>query len=111
MDGQTVLWYVRARYTTSDFDRGRRQQEVLDAIGKQLLSLNALTRAPELYDIYRQMSPQIYLSMMYFITTLGRNLSTHPAFTASRLDHNRSTIGRITAGRWCLYPSAKQYWP
>jgi LCP family protein required for cell wall assembly len=53
MDGQTVLWYVRARYTTSDFDRGRRQQEVLEAIGNRLLSLNALTRVPELYDIYR----------------------------------------------------------
>jgi LCP family protein required for cell wall assembly len=53
MDGQTVLWYVRARYTTSDFDRGRRQQEVLVAIGKRLLSLNALTRVPELYNIYR----------------------------------------------------------
>jgi polyisoprenyl-teichoic acid--peptidoglycan teichoic acid transferase len=53
MDGPTVLWYVRARYTTSDFDRGRRQQEVLEAIGDRLLSLDALTRAPELYDIYR----------------------------------------------------------
>jgi LCP family protein required for cell wall assembly len=53
MDGETTLWYVRARYTTSDFDRGRRQQEVLEAIGRRLLSLNALTRAPELYNIYR----------------------------------------------------------
>jgi len=53
MDSATVLWYVRARYTTSDFDRGRRQQEVLEAIGKKLLSLNALARVPELYDIYR----------------------------------------------------------
>lgn len=53
MDSATVLWYVRARHTTSDFDRGRRQQEVLEAIGKKLLSLNALARVPELYDIYR----------------------------------------------------------
>lgn len=53
MDGQTVLWYVRARHTTSDFDRGRRQEEVLVAIGNKLLSLDALTRAPELYNIYR----------------------------------------------------------
>jgi LCP family protein required for cell wall assembly len=53
MDGETALWYVRARYTTSDFDRGRRQEEVIIALGKKLLSLNALTRAPELYDTYR----------------------------------------------------------
>jgi LCP family protein required for cell wall assembly len=54
MDGESALWYVRARYSTSDLDRGRRQQEVLQAIFKQLLSLNGLQRAPELYDIYKQ---------------------------------------------------------
>jgi anionic cell wall polymer biosynthesis LytR-Cps2A-Psr (LCP) family protein len=54
MDGETALWYARARYTTSDFDRGRRQQEVIMALFKRLLSLNAIEKAPELYDIYAQ---------------------------------------------------------
>jgi LCP family protein required for cell wall assembly len=54
MDGETALWYVRARYATSDLDRGRRQQEVLQAISRQLLNLNGLQRAPELYAIYKQ---------------------------------------------------------
>jgi anionic cell wall polymer biosynthesis LytR-Cps2A-Psr (LCP) family protein len=54
MDGESALWYVRARYSTSDLDRGRRQQEVLDAVFDKLISLNSLQRAPELYDIYKQ---------------------------------------------------------
>ncbi len=54
MDGESALWYVRARYSTSDLDRGRRQQEVLQAVFDQLLSLDGLKRAPELYDIYKQ---------------------------------------------------------
>jgi LCP family protein required for cell wall assembly len=54
MDGETALWYARSRYSTSDFDRGRRQQEVVVALFKRLLSLNALEKAPELYDIYSQ---------------------------------------------------------
>jgi len=54
MDGETALWYVRSRYTTSDFDRARRQQEVLRAIFYRLLSLNAVQRAPELFAIYQQ---------------------------------------------------------
>jgi anionic cell wall polymer biosynthesis LytR-Cps2A-Psr (LCP) family protein len=54
MDGDTALWYVRSRYTTSDFDRTRRQQEVIRALFLRLLSLNAIERAPELYNIYRQ---------------------------------------------------------
>jgi LCP family protein required for cell wall assembly len=53
MSGESALWYVRSRYTTSDLDRGRRQQEVLQAIFDQLINLNALQRAPELYKIYK----------------------------------------------------------
>jgi LCP family protein required for cell wall assembly len=54
MDGESALWYVRARYSTSDLDRGRRQQEVLDAVFDKLMSLDSLQHAPELYDIYKQ---------------------------------------------------------
>ena len=54
MDGETALWYVRSRYSTSDFDRGRRQQEVIVAAFKKLLSLDVVSRAPELYELYRQ---------------------------------------------------------
>lgn len=32
MDGETALLYARARYSTSDFDRAKRQQEILIAI-------------------------------------------------------------------------------
>ena len=53
MNGTSALWYVRSRYTTSDLDRGRRQQEVLEAIFKQALNLDGLTRAPQLYEIYK----------------------------------------------------------
>lgn len=53
MDGETALWYVRSRYTTSDFERTRRQQEVLIAIFYKMVSLNGLQRAPELYDLYK----------------------------------------------------------
>lgn len=52
MDGETALWYVRSRYTTSDFDRTRRQQEVVQALFDRLMSLEAVKRAPEIYDIY-----------------------------------------------------------
>ncbi len=53
MSGESALWYVRSRYTTSDLDRGRRQQEVLNAVFDQLINLNGLQRAPELYEIYK----------------------------------------------------------
>jgi LCP family protein required for cell wall assembly len=54
MDGQTALWYARSRYTTSDFDRTQRAQEVIMAIFHKVISLNGLTRLPELYQAYQQ---------------------------------------------------------
>ena len=54
MDGETALWYVRSRYSSNDIDRNRRQQEMVRAILAKLLSLDAITRAPQLYEIYRQ---------------------------------------------------------
>jgi len=52
MNGDTALWYVRSRYSTSDFDRTRRAQEVMFAIFEKLMSLDALSRVPELYNLY-----------------------------------------------------------
>ena len=50
MDGDLALWYARSRQKSSDFDRGRRQQEVLRAIFEQALQTGTLTRIPELYN-------------------------------------------------------------
>ncbi len=54
MDGETALWYARSRYSTSDFDRTQRQQEVLRGIYDRLLSLDGISRAPQLFKIYRE---------------------------------------------------------
>lgn len=50
MDGQTALWYVRSRHSTSDIDRQRRAQEVMIGIVKRLISLDAIVRAPQLWS-------------------------------------------------------------
>jgi len=50
MDGDTALWYVRSRKTTSDFDRTRRQQEVVLAIIRRMMSFDVVTKFPTLYE-------------------------------------------------------------
>jgi polyisoprenyl-teichoic acid--peptidoglycan teichoic acid transferase len=52
MDGATALWYVRSRHTSSDFDRTRRAQEVLSAMFQKIMSLDALNRGTELYNLF-----------------------------------------------------------
>lgn len=44
MDGDTAQWYARSRYTTSDWDRMKRQRELQIAVLDQFTPQNVLTR-------------------------------------------------------------------
>ncbi len=50
MDGTTALWYARARYNTSDFDRTRRAQEVIKALVKKSVSFEGLIKSGKLFN-------------------------------------------------------------
>ncbi|MBU1661890.1 MAG: LCP family protein [Chloroflexi bacterium] len=50
MDGDLALWYARSRMRSSDFDRGRRQQETLRAIYGRVLQTGTIARIPALYN-------------------------------------------------------------
>lgn len=47
MDGDTAQWYARSRYTTSDWDRMKRQRELQEAILAQFTPQTVLTRFNE----------------------------------------------------------------
>ena len=54
MDGDLALWYARSRKRSSDYDRSRRQHQVLRAIFEKALSLKMITKVPQLYAQYAQ---------------------------------------------------------
>lgn len=56
LDGKTALKYARSRETTSDFDRARRQQEVIEAIRAKALSAGVLTNPIKLNNILKAIS-------------------------------------------------------
>ncbi len=43
MDGEVALRYARSRHTTSDFDRARRQQQVMSALKGKALNINFIS--------------------------------------------------------------------
>jgi LCP family protein required for cell wall assembly len=53
MDGRMALSYSRSRITTSDFDRSRRQQQVLMALWEKALTPETLLKAPKLWGEFR----------------------------------------------------------
>jgi LCP family protein required for cell wall assembly len=54
MDCSMALWYVRSRYSSSDFDRTRRAQEVIQGVFFRLLRLNIITKIKQIYNAYKQ---------------------------------------------------------
>jgi LCP family protein required for cell wall assembly len=53
MDGMDALCYTRMRKASSDFDRLRRQQEVLEAMFSKVISIDGLERVPELFETFK----------------------------------------------------------
>jgi polyisoprenyl-teichoic acid--peptidoglycan teichoic acid transferase len=53
MDGDLALWYARSRKNNTDFDRSRRQMQVLRAIYQKGKSLNILPQIPALFDQFK----------------------------------------------------------
>jgi LCP family protein required for cell wall assembly len=85
MDGDLAIWYVQTRYTTSDFDRHRRQQEVLDALFERFIEVKTLGSVPKLYNTYRE---NVYTNMK-----MGQVLTLVP--TAARVADDPSRVNRF----------------
>lgn len=53
LNGKQALWYARSRWSTTDFDRARRQQKVLRALFRKARDGNMLQNALGLYSEFR----------------------------------------------------------
>jgi len=63
LDGATALKYARSRKTTSDFDRSRRQQQIIAAIKEKALNLNLLTDPRKIQSLYTSLSTSFETDM------------------------------------------------
>jgi len=64
LDGETALFYIRSRFSSNDFDRARRQQQVMSAIKDKLLSLGVLTNPLIINDLLETTSDHIRIDTM-----------------------------------------------
>lgn len=106
MDGETALWYVRSRYTSSDFERTKRQQEVVKAILVKMLSLDAITKAPQLYDIYRKnVTTNLTLEDITPLLPTAARLSDTDRIQQFFIGREHVTAWRNTQGSQVLIPN------
>jgi LCP family protein required for cell wall assembly len=80
LDGETALYYVRSRYSTNDFDRMQRQQQVLLAIKEKIFSLGFLSNPIKIYNLLDILGNNIRTDMglkdMHTLIGLVDNLDT-----------------------------------
>ena len=101
MDGDLALWYARSRKLSSDFDRGRRQQEVLRALYREILSLGLIPRIPALYgDLRDSVTTDMALAELLSLAPLAARIDT--ADVRSRF------IGRDEVTSWRIPSSGAQ---
>lgn len=105
MNGETALWYARARYSTSDFDRTRRAQEVIQAVFLKMLSLNGITRAPEMYNLFRSsVETDMSLQDMLGLLPLATKLADLKGLTRYAISNNDVTSWKTPEGAQVLLP-------
>jgi len=72
MDGDTAQWYARSRYTTSDWDRMKRQRKLQQAILDQFTPTTVLTRFQDIAKAGSEIvSTDIPPSMLSFLADLA----------------------------------------
>ena len=106
MDSDWALWYVRARYNSSDFDRMRRTQEVAKAIFDKAISPAGILRLPELMRIYNtdvesNISPDQLLPMIQF----ARNINSDEQVRRFTIGPNETTPWTTSDGASVLLPN------
>jgi len=93
LSGQHALWYSRSRWSTSDFDRNRRQQQVLRGLYRQILTLDIIPKIPELWGAMGE----------NVVTDLGLDELLYLGGIGSRLDMvnvKSRFVGRTVVQSW-----------
>ena len=93
LDGKHSLWYVRSRWSTNDFDRNRRQQQVLRGLYRQILTLDVVPKIPQLMGVLNET----------VLTDLGLDELLYLGSVGSRLDMinvKSRFVGRSAVQSW-----------
>lgn len=105
LDGETALKYARSRHSTSDFDRSRRQQDILQAMAEKARGDGTLTSPSRITELLRIMDEHV-------ATTLTFREMVSLADMASNID--RSNIlsvqfGFVGPGGFLYTPPREDY--
>lgn len=106
LNSEWALWYVRARYNSSDFDRMRRTQEVVGAVVDKIATPAGMLKIPQLMSIYESevesnINPDRVLSMV----RVGFNFDSSEDIRRYTITSNEATGWTTPDGGAVLLPN------
>ncbi len=76
LTGPEALWYARSRFNSTDFDRGRRQQQILRAIWRKARDTGELANLPQLWgQVTQVVDTNLGLEDMLGLLPIALNLN------------------------------------
>lgn len=114
LDGATALYYVRARYSSNDFDRERRQQELLLALRERAVSLGMLANPLRVEELLRALERRVVTDIpLLQAPQLAGLLGKADRSRVRRLVLDTSPEGflesRLVKGSYVLVPKAGNF--
>lgn len=108
MDGDLALKYARSRKSTSDFDRSRRQMQVILAARDKALKINALAQAPQLLaqlrsSIETDMTPEQIITLAPIVAQVRAD-----NIKQRSIDLNMSYEIKLNTGADVLWPDREK---
>lgn len=115
LDGQDALYYVRSRYSTNDFDRAFRQQQVLFAIKNKMISLNLIADPIKFLSVINTIGKNIKTDINIWdvkgIIDLGNEVDTSPAMFKKQVLSTDNLLYQTTGlkGAYILLPQGDNF--
>ena len=113
LKGDQALYYVRSRYSSSDFDRARRQQQVMFAIKKKATTLGFLANPVKVSALIASMKGNLRTNIQIwevgdFINLAGK-LKTADLKTSVISTDNLLEESRTPGGEYILTPKGGNF--
>lgn len=107
MEGHDALAYVRSRHSSSDYDRSRRQVEILTAIRNKLFKLEALKKIPKFYEaLSKHVTTNLDLESAKYLAPLLANANEFKVKTINLTPENTLQSSRSSEGASIVIPKA-----
>jgi LCP family protein required for cell wall assembly len=115
LNGPDALYYVRSRYSTSDFDRAFRQQQVLFAIKNKLTELEVISDPIKTLSIINTLNQNVKTDINIWdvkeIIDLGKEVDTSPAMFKKQVLSTDNLLYQTTGpkGAYILLPQRDNF--